>query len=445
MEHRAEPHVAAMARAAELFGAGQLAAAEALYRAIVAAAPNNVAAWANLGSVLHSAGRYEDAIAALSEALRLDPVRAATQRNLAICITDWGLQRQRQGNTAEAIAIYRKALALDTTLANAHSNLGTALLATGDVAAAIDCFRAARDLSPDSAEFHFNLGNALSAQGALDDAIASYRAALACDRDHADAHLNLGSALLDQGALADALAHYRAGVARAPERPGAASNLLMALTYDPAQSAGDLAAAARALGASLTQRAGAPPALTRDRDPERRLRIGYVSADFRFNPVGWFIQAPLAARNRAGFEIVCYANRDAEDDLTARLRGQADHWRAVAGLSDDAFAAQVAADNIDILIDLGGHSAHNRLAALARRLAPIQAHWIGFPATTGLAAIDYLIADPTMAPPDRDADFSETVVRLPEVAWCYTAPTFAPPVGPLPARADGGVTFGSFN
>jgi predicted O-linked N-acetylglucosamine transferase (SPINDLY family) len=447
VDERGEAHAAALARAAELFGAGRLAEAEAAYRAVLAAAPHHAAPWANLGAVLHSAGRYEDAIAALTESLRLEPAQPVTHRHLAVCVGDWGLHLQRQGRGDDALAVYRKALAFDPTRAATHNNLGTLLLARGDVAAAHACFDAALALEPDNAEFHFNRGNAARAAGALDGAIASYRVALDRAPDHADAQLNLGSALLDQGALAEALGHYRAAVAAAPDNAGAASNLLMASTYDPAQSAGDLAAAARALGARLSARGGgAPtPARDRDRDPARRLRLGYVSADFRFHPVGWFIQAPLLARDRAGFEVTCYANGDDDDALTGVLRGAADHWRAIKAVSDDDFAAQVAADRIDILIDLAGHSAHNRLPALARRLAPIQAHWIGFPATTGIGAIDYLIADAVLAPPGSEADFSETVLRLPAVAWCYRAPGFAPAVAPLPARAAGGVTFGSFN
>jgi predicted O-linked N-acetylglucosamine transferase (SPINDLY family) len=131
--------------------------------------------------------------------------------------------------------------------------------------------------------------------------------------------------------------------------------------------------------------------------------------------------------------------------LTEMLRAEVANWRDIHPLSDDGFADQVAADGIDILIDLAGHSGNTRLAALARRLAPVQATWIGFPTTTGLPAIDYLIADARMVPPGSEREFTETVVRLPEVAWCYAPPIFAPAVAPPPARATGRLTFGSFN
>jgi protein O-GlcNAc transferase len=447
-----DPHQPALTRAVAHFGAGQFDAAEAIYRAVVAAAPGHVVAHANLGSVLHAQGRYEAAIAALTAALQLEPVSAALQRNLAACISDWGLHLQRQGRLDDAITLYRKALAVDGNLAGAHNNLGAALLERGRTDEAEACFRAALARDAGNAEFQFNLGNALRDRGALDDAMGCWRRALALDPAHADAGLNLGTALLDQGRLAEALDQYRASVALAPDRPGARNNLLLALAYDPAQSAPALCAAARGYGAALAlpdqqpaQQLDQQPGRAPDRDPERRLRLGYVSADFRLHPVGWFINVPLALRDRARFETFCYANQTKSDRLTEQLRERADHWRDIKLLSDDALAAQIAADRIDILIELSGHSAHNRLPALARRLAPVQASWIGFPMTTGVAAIDFLIADARMAPPGSEPDFTETIVRLPEVAWCYTPPPFAPAVAPLPARAAGAVTFGSFN
>ena len=437
-----DPQESALAHAAVLFAEGQLDQAAAIYRAIALAAPGHAAARANLGAVLHAQQRYEAAIAAFTEALQLQPHAATVQRSLATCIADWGLTLQQRHQIDDAIALYRKALRIDPGLARVHNNLGAALLEQGDGDGAAACFRAALALDPNNAALHFNLGNALRSRGALDEAIACWRAARALDPRHADAALNLGSALLDQGQLAEALEHYRAGVALAPGLPGARSNLLLALAYDPAQSPRALRDAARAYDASF---GGAAAPVMRDRDPERRLRLGYVSADFRFHPVGWFIQAPLAFRDRARFEVTCYANQLEHDALTDEVRRQADRWRDIRALPDDGFAAQVAADGIDILIDLAGHSANNRLPALARRLAPVQANWIGFPMTTGVAAIDYLIADARLAPPGSEPDFTETIVRLPEVAWCYTPPAFAPAVAPLPARATGRVTFGSFN
>ena len=437
-----DPHQPALARAAALYGAGKLDEAAAIYRAIAAAAPRHVEVRANLASVLHSQGRYEAAIAALTEALQLEPARVALHRSLAQCIADWGLHVQRQDRLDDAIGLYRKALTIDGKLAHVHNNLGAALLKQGRIDDAAACFETARGLDPDNPEYDFNLGLALRERGAIDDAIACWHAALARDPRHAESVLNLGSALLDQGRFAESIAQYRAGVALLPELAGARSNLLLALAYDPAQSPGALRDTARHHAATF----GMPAAPRRhDRNPERRLKLGYVSADFRFHPVGWFIQLPIAFHDRAGFELHCYANQAENDVLTEMLRAEVPHWRDIRPLSDDAFADQVAADGIDILIDLAGHSGNNRLPALARRLAPVQATWIGFPMTTGVAAIDHLIADGRLAPPGSEADFTESIVRLPDAAWCYGPPIFAPAVAPLPARAAGHVTFGSFN
>ena len=437
-----DPQQPALTRAAAHFGAGQLAEAEAIYRAVATEAPGNVEAHANLGSVLHAQGRYEAAIAALTTALQLEPISAAMQRNLAACISDWGLQLQLEGRLDDAITLYRKALTIDGALAHVHNNLGAALLKQGQIDGAVAGFEAARRLDPNNPEHDFNLGLALHERGAIDDAIACWHAALARDPRHAESVLNLGSALLDQGRLAESIAQYRAGVALLPELAGARNNLLLALAYDPAQSPSGLRDTARRHAATFGA-AAAPRA--RDRDPERRIKLGYVSADFRFHPVGWFIQLPIAFHDRAGFELHCYANQAENDVLTEMLRAEVPHWRDIRPLSDDEFADQVAADGIDILIDLAGHSANNRLPALARRLAPVQATWIGFPMTTGIAAIDYLIADERLVPPGREADFTESIVRLPDAAWCYGPPIFAPEVAPLPARAAGHLTFGSFN
>ena len=439
------PHAAELARAAALFGAGRLDEAAAIYRAVAAAEPRNPVVRANLGSVLHSQGRYDAAVAALSEAVRLAPGVAGLRHQLAVCISDCAVHLQHHGHLDEAIARYRDALAHDASLSATHNNLGTALLERGETAAAVAALHAAIALDPERADYHFNLGDALSADGHPDAAIACFRAALARDHSHIDARFNLATALLEQGALLEALAQYRACVARDPERLGGHSNPLMALAYDPTQSARTLRDAASVVGACLARRAGSAAPPTRDRDPERRLRLAYLSADFRRHPVGWFIQAPLAHRDRARFEVFCYSDRPDGDALTDALRAHADRWRVVHRLPDTDLAALIAQDGIDILIELAGHSAHNRLSALARRLAPIQASWIGFPMTTGVPAIDCLIADARLLPPGHDDDVTEMVVRLPEVAWCYTPPAFAPLVAPPPALATGHVTFGSFN
>jgi predicted O-linked N-acetylglucosamine transferase (SPINDLY family) len=181
-----------------------------------------------------------------------------------------------------------------------------------------------------------------------------------------------------------------------------------------------------------------------DRNPDRRLRVGYVSGDFRVHPVGWFMTPVFAAHDRSAVEIFAYSASAYADDLTCRLRTSAGHWREVAGLSDSDLSAQVRDDRIDILVDLSGHTARHRLLALAEKPAPVQVTAV-VPGTSGVEAIDYFLSDRFETPPGSEAHFSEAVIRLPDGFHCYGPPDYAPDVAPLPAGANDAVTFGCFN
>src|SRR5262249_4186479 len=178
------------------------------------------------------------------------------------------------------------------------------------------------------------------------------------------------------------------------------------------------------------------------RDPERRLRIGYVSGDFHAHPVGYYLVGPLEAHDRSGSEVFCYTNDPIEDDVTARIAGATDHWRSIFGLNDDQAAELIRQDEIDILVDLSGHTDKGRLRVFARQPAPVQVSWLGYPGTTGMSAIDYLVMDPATAPPGAEDWVSEALVRLPGGRFCYSPPSYAPEVATPPSRP---VTFGSFN
>ena len=182
-----------------------------------------------------------------------------------------------------------------------------------------------------------------------------------------------------------------------------------------------------------------------DRDPERPLRLGFVSPDLRLHPVGFFLARVLENLARPSFEVVCYGSRADRDTLSVRLAAAANEWHDVVGLDDDALADRIRGDRIDILFDLSGHTTENRLLVFARRPAPIQISWIGYVGTTGLKAMGYLIADRFHVPPGAEVHYCETVLRMPDGYVCYDPPAKAPPVGPLPALGRGQFTFGSFN
>ena len=256
---------------------------------------------------------------------------------------------------------------------------------------------------------HNNLGNALKDQGKLDEAVACYRRALELKPDFAEAHNNLGNALKDQGKLDEAIACYRRALELKPDYAEAHSNLLCTLQY----CAGVTPAALAEAHAEYDRRHAAPlrGAVAQHenvRDPHGRLRLGFVSPDLGRHPVGYFLVRVLENLSQERHETICYSDRIVKDDLTHRLQAAATQWRDVFGMSDERLAEQIRADRIDILFDLAGHTAHNRLLVFARKPAPIQITWIGYEGTTGLAAMDYLLADRYVVPAGTEQLLSGT-------------------------------------
>jgi predicted O-linked N-acetylglucosamine transferase (SPINDLY family) len=295
------------------------------------------------------------------------------------------------------------------------------------------------------AETNNNLGNALASRGAHRDAEVCFERALSIKPEFAEAYANLGNAFREQGRIAAALASYERALALEPRSPSIRSGRLLALTYSPAWSSAEILAEAEAF-AALVEPTEQVTAWPNDRDPERKLRIGYVSGDFRRHPVGYFLSAVLASHDKREVDVFCYANSAQKDDLTERLRGHADHWRAITGLTDDSVARRIIADEIDILVDLSGHTAQNRLGLFARKPAPVQLSWLGYWGTTGLASMDYLLSDAVTVSVGEERFYSEQVIRLPTGRFCYAPPDYAPqPSFEPPMLRSGFVTFGSFN
>lgn len=285
-----------------------------------------------------------------------------------------------------------------------------------------------------------NLGAVAASQGRLGDAAACYDDALRVSPGYQAAQINLGVVRVEQGDVPAALAAFDAVLGRAPASRDAQDNRLYARLYTE-QDPGVVAAEHRRWAAAF---APAKSIALHDPDPARRLRVGYVSPDFRRHSVAFFLAPFIGAHDPAAVGVFCYSDVRAPDGVTAALRAQADHWRAVQGWSDDALAARIAEDRIDILVDLAGHTQGNRLGLFAGRAAPIQVSAIGYPATTGLAAMDYRLCDAITDPLEADDHASEILVRLVPGLHCYTPPP-APAVTPLPASATGHLTLGSFN
>jgi predicted O-linked N-acetylglucosamine transferase (SPINDLY family) len=391
-----------------------------------------------LGLVHLALGDLGEAETHLRAALALQPAHATARGNLGIVLRD-------TGRLQEAEAAFREALRLEPGLADAHNNLGNLLKETGRAREAERSLRRAIELRPGYAEAHANLGIVLRALGRVQEAEQCARRAIALKPDFAEAYNDLGVTLFGLGRLEEAERSYRHALSLDPALLVAQGNLVYLKNCVSGRSLEEIYAEHREFARLIRPSAGPAPHANAP-DPERRLRIGYVSADFRQHSVAFFIEPVLARHDRAGFEVFCYYNLAHADEVTARLRGLAQHWREVHALDDEDLAQRVRDDAIDILVDLSGCTANNRLSLFARKPAPVQATWLGYLNSTGLDTMDYRISDAQANPPGPlDRVHSERLVRMPDSQWCYLPPNDAPAVGPAPCLAAGHVTFGSFS
>jgi protein O-GlcNAc transferase len=418
---------------------GKVEEAEACYRRAIALKPAFVVPYNNLANLLQARGRHSDAIAYYERGLRIDPKLPELHNNL-------GNALKSVGKLDRAEACFRRSLELRPNFAVAHNNLASTLQARGKLEAARASYRHALALDPNFAEAYSNLGNAVRELGRLREAEDAYRRCLALMPNSVEALNNLGTVLKDSGRFKEAETTLRQALSLRPDFDVAYHNLLMCMQYDPSVAPKALLEAHREFDRRFAlPLLPASPQHGNEPVPDRRLRIGYVSGDMARHPVGHFLAPVLAAHDRRQVEIFAYSDRLTEDDMTVQLRSQCDHWRRIVDLDDEALAKRVRADRIDVLVDLSGHTADNRLLAFARKPAPVQVSWAGYVGTTGMSAIDYLISDEQETPKGCEGESVEKVVRLPDCYVCYSPPSYAPDVGPLPALKAGHVTFGCFN
>ncbi|MDD5249700.1 MAG: tetratricopeptide repeat protein [Rhodocyclaceae bacterium] len=383
-------------------------------------------------------GELDAALACYRQAVDIDPGYAEGHNNLGAALL-------QQGRNDEAIACCRRALALKPDLVQPHVNLGNAYKNQGRKDQAIACFHAALSRNADLPEVHNNLGLLLLERGRLDDALVCFGKALALAPDLAPAHNNMGMAAADQGRLDDAYVHYQKALVLRPDYAEAMSNFLLTTQYDASYSPLAIYEEHLRFGERFeTPRRNAWPRHDNDRAPGRRLKIGFVSGDFRAHPVGYFMENVLAHLDPRALDVSLYPTSPEADELTRRLRDGGVCWRPLHGLSDDDAARRIGADGIDILVDLSGHTADNRLLVFARKPAPIQVSWLYF-STTGLQSMDYLLCDRHVMPPTAEAFLTEAPWRLPDSYLCFTPPREDVAIGELPARQNGHVTFGCFN
>jgi len=420
---------------------GRTVDAVASYRRALEIKPDFAEAHYNLGNALLGLGQLDLAVASYRRALEIKPYNINALYNL-------GNALKTLGQLDDAVASYRRVLEIKPDFAEAHYNLGATMKGLGRVQDAVMSYRRALEIKPDIAELHYNLGNALLDLGLLEDAVASYRSALEIKPDSAEANCNLGAALLGLGRLADAVASSRRAQQIKPDFLEVHSNLLFIHNYLSDQPAAMLLGEARRFGELAARQAHAYTDWRNFPDFGRCLRVGFVSGDLRDHPVGYFAESilvALASDTSGQLELIAYYNHFHADAVTERIKTCCHGWHSTAGLSDEALAQQIRDDGIDILIDLSGHTAHNRLPVFAWKPAPVQASWLGYFATTGVAAMDYLIADPSVLPEAEEAHFTEKIWRLPETRLCFTPPDVDVQVALLPALSNGYITFGCFN
>ena len=428
---------ATLAAGVDSFNRGDWSGAERAFRAASDLEPASPEAVLNLGTTLKRLKRLPEALACFQRAIMLRPDWAAAHANLGSVYCDLGQQ-------GEAEAACRRAIEIDPSNRNAYSNLASSISAQRREQDAIPYFEKALEIGPATAELYVNLSAALLSAGQLTRAAEACRKAIALQPDLAEAHANLASTLGAQGLGRETIAASREVTRLKPEMHLGWSNLLFALNYADDMTAGRVFEEHKAWGARYAEVKGGQ--VRNVADPSRRLRVGFVSADFCAHSVAFFLKPLFDRHDRAELEFYCYSDVVNPDLYTGLLQGRAEHWRQTVGLSDEHVAGLIRDDNIDILIDLAGHTSKNRLMVFARRVAPVQVTWLGYPNTTGLTTIDYRLVDEITDPPGAaDRQHTEALWRLRPPFLCYDPPPQSPDVGPLPAAGAGHITFGSFN
>jgi len=387
-------------------------------------------------AVAHAtSGRPHEAAESFARAIELVPDWAVLHCNHGVALNEIGA-------IDDAAAALRRSIVLDPNLEHGHYNLGVVQLRQGLLHDALASFRTAVALDPGHAEAHINAGCVLWRLGELTEAQAACERGMAINADIPEGHVILGNVRKDLGDVEGAIAHYRRASELRPEDVVARANLIFSLHYlegtTTSEVGGETIRFAEAAASCRNPRAAASC-----RTP---LSIGYVSANLRTHPGGFFLGAVLGAHDRRSFKITCYVDSSEEDEHSRRIRKCVDEWHSIASLSDEALAARIREDGIDILVDMNRFSGSCRLRAFALQPAPVQVSWMGGPiTTTGLTAIDYILSDAIHTPPGHETSFVEQVIRLDNAYAVYQPPPYAPDVAPLPAPRNGHITFGCFN
>jgi protein O-GlcNAc transferase len=429
-----------MAESARLQGQGRLAEAEAECRRAMRAVPADPKSLHQLATIVHAQRRIDEAAEIMRRAVGLSPNSIPLRVNL-------GAMLGQLGKLEDALEQLRQAVRLGGDIPELHNNLGVTLEKLGREAEAAASYRMAIGLRFNYPEAHSNLGNALRKQGKISAAGVAYRQALELRQAYARPYDGLAACAVELGDAHQAIDCYRRMVELDPANPATRSSLLYTLHYSDKQGADSLHREHLEWGRLFCDplRQHIQPH-ENDRDPDRRLRVGYVSPDLREQTVTKFISCAIEHHDRQNFEVFCYSDAEKPDAVTGRIKSWSEHWRHTRGQSDETMDRLIRSDGVDILVDLRGHAADNRLTLFARKPAPVQINMVGYFNTTGLSAMDYRLTDRHMDPPGKTEHLNtEKLIRLEPSCWCYSPEPDAPEVAESPAVKNGYMTFGSLN
>jgi protein O-GlcNAc transferase len=418
---------------------GSLQRALNLCEKALALNPSSIEALCAYGLLAIRAGRPEVSLEVADLAARLDPTSVKAQH----CA---GVARRHCGRVQDAIASLGRAIEIQPDHVDSLTEMVFAFIDAGDLSTAEVFLAKVLEIDAHSAPVQSALGRMYASTGRIDDAIAAHQRAIALDPGNAEALNFLADVLRDAGDLDASISTYRQSIGVAPQLPSTWSSLLLTSLCSDRFSARENAEFHRQYGTYFAKILRPMPASRTTPFRGRRLRIGYLSANFRRHAVVKFFQPLVAEHDRSRFEIFCYYNGAAGDNITQQIIERVEHFSPVWGIGDGALAAQIRRDGIDILIDLDGHTHANRLQVFFLKPAPIQVTWLGYLSTTGISAIDYRLTDHKADPPGLSDEYHvEKLWRLPRTAWCYTPYAEAPAIVQPPCEMNKFVTFGCLN
>lgn len=419
-----------------LYNQNRLDEALWLIRQALALYPHYAFGYNLQGAILKALQRNKEAVSSYEKAISLKRDYPQALSNLGVALIE--LNRYE-----EAIASYKKAILIDPNYPQAYSNLGNILRDTGKTEDAIEMYKKAISLKPDFALAHTNLGALMHDLGRLEEAIESSKTAISLDPYLSEAYSNLGTALSGVGKLDDAIDMYRKAISLSPNQEDTFGNLLFVLNYHPDKTAEEIYDVYKEYDKTFA----APLAClqkphTNDKNLNRKLRIGYVSPDFRIHSVTRFLEPLLSKHDKTKFEIFLYAETIKEDVATKRYKTYADAWINTVGMNDIELAEKIRCDRVDILVELAGHSANNRLLVFAQKPSPVSLSWLGYGYTTGVKAIDYYLTDEICAPKESEHLFAEKPWRI-KNPFVYRPADDMGECGETPALKNGYITFGT--